>query len=112
VRFLGRRVYLGLIVVLASARGRGHDASAAEVAKVLQIPARTLRRWQQWWQQELAVTPFWHRVQGDFMAPVDMHSAPASLLARFAGEATSALRALLVFLQPLTTRTINLDGAS
>ena len=46
------------------------------------------------------------------MPPVDMCTAPASLLARFAGEATSALRALLAFLQPLTTRTVNLDGAS
>jgi len=112
VRFLGRRVYLGLIVVLASVRGRGHDAQAAELAKLLQIPVRTLRRWQQWWQQELAATPFWQQVQGDLMPPVDMRSAPASLLARFAGPVASALRALLGFLQPLTTRVINLAKVS
>ena len=111
VRFLGRRVYLGLIVVLASVRGHGHDASAAVIAQVLQIPVRTLHRWQAWWHQRLSATPFWRRVRGDFMPPVEMGSAPASLLARFAGHAASALHDLLVFLQPLTTRTINLAGA-
>lgn len=112
VRFLGRRVYLGLIVVLASVRGRGHDAAAAEIAKVLQIPVRTLRRWQDWWRAGLAETRFWRQVQGDFMPPVDITSAPASLLARFSGSAASALRALLGFLQPLTTRMINLAKVS
>lgn len=46
------------------------------------------------------------------MPPVDITSAPASLLARFSGSAASALRALLGFLQPLTTRMINLAKVS
>src|ERR1700689_4417581 len=48
VRFLGRRVYLGVAVVLASMRLG--TATAPEVKRATGIPSRTVRRWGLFWQ--------------------------------------------------------------
>jgi hypothetical protein len=104
VRFLGRRVYLGLIVVVACVRHTGHHPKTAALAATLAIPIRTLRRWQTWWREQLAQTPLWCGAQGRFVPPVDLQQAPGSLLERFGGAAADALAALLRFLSPLTSR--------
>ncbi len=52
VRFLGRRVYLGLAVVLESARHAGQIPAAARLSAELNIPVRTLQRWRQWWAEQ------------------------------------------------------------
>ncbi len=49
VRFLGRRVYLGLAVELLSARHAGQTGAAAKISGALDIPVRTLERWRHWW---------------------------------------------------------------
>jgi len=104
VRFLGRRVYLGVIVVVASVRHSGHHPKANAVAAMLGIPIRTLRRWQTWWREQLPKTALWCGAQGFFVPPVDLQQAPGSLLERFGGDAVDALAALLRFLSPLTRR--------
>ncbi|NEX23661.1 hypothetical protein G3480_25880 [Thiorhodococcus mannitoliphagus] len=104
VRFLGRRVYLGLIVVVASLQPSGHHPKATALAATLAIPVRTLRRWQTWWREQLPQTALWRGAQGCLMPPVDLQQAPASLLERFGGDAADALAALLRFLSPLTSR--------
>jgi hypothetical protein len=108
VRFLGRRVYLGLIVVLACVRHRGQHPQAAALAATLAVPIRTLRRWQTWWREQLPQTPLWCGAQGGFVPPVDLQQAPGSLLERFLGDAADALVALLRFLSPLTSRSCRL----
>lgn len=108
VRFLGRRVYLGVLLVVASLRHSGHHPQAAALAATLAIPMRTLRRWQTWWREQLPQTPLWCAAQGAFVPPLDWTQAPASLLARFSGDAADALVALLRFLSPLTSRSCRL----
>jgi hypothetical protein len=49
VRFLGRRVYLAVAVVVASAQRAGSGAPAARLALTLAVPVRTLERWRRWW---------------------------------------------------------------
>ena len=51
VRFLGRRVYLALAVVLVSAvrPGPTPTTAAAHAATLLEVPVRTLQRWRVWW---------------------------------------------------------------
>ena len=49
VRFLGRRVYLGLVVLLASVRRAKLSASALQVVHMLAVPERTVARWRSWW---------------------------------------------------------------
>jgi hypothetical protein len=102
VRFLGRRVYLALAVVLGSARHAGQNPAAARLFATLSVPVRTLQRWRQWWRQEFALTPLWQANCARFMPPVTSAVFPAGLLERFAGSAEQALMRLLVFLSPLT----------
>ncbi len=108
VRFLGRRVYLALAVVLGSARHAGQNPAAARISATLEIPVRTLQRWRAWWSGQFALTPLWRASCARFMPPVASNSFPASLLERFAGNAAEALMRLLVFLSPITVRPITL----
>ena len=79
VRFLRRRVYLALAVVLVSAARRGPTPAAARTATLLEVPLRTLRRWRQWWQERLPLSAFWQAASARFMPPV---AAAAMLLRR------------------------------
>jgi hypothetical protein len=102
VRYLGRRVYLGLIVVLMSGRLAGPTSTAARICGALDIPCRTLARWRSWWIEHFPLTQLWQAACGRFMPPVDPHELPASLIERFAGSAEEVLMRLLVFLSPVT----------
>ena len=102
VRFLGRRVYLGLMVVLQSARHAWQIATGAALAKKLEIPIRTLERWRQWWQDRFMQTKLWQAECARFMPPVSPTALPGELLRRFANDATPGLPGLLVFLTPLS----------
>ena len=81
VRFLGRRVYLGVAVLLASVLllRDGHrrgDASDAD-------PALTLSRWGHWWQSEFADSRLYQEQRGRFLPPLSLPELPASLVERF-----------------------------
>ncbi len=102
VRFLGRRVYLALAVVLGSARHAVQNPAAARLATDLVVPARTLRRWRHWWSELFPLTPLWQAMGARFMPPVVSNQFPAGLLARFAGNAAERLLQFLAFLSPLT----------
>ncbi len=106
VRFLGRRVYLGLAVVLVSARHAGQIPAAARLGEGLGIPIRTLERWRQWWQTEFALTPLWQVHCARFMPPVATHRLPGELIDRFTGQTAEPLLRLLLFLTPLTVRSL------
>lgn len=106
VRFLGRRVYLALAVVLSSARHAGQRPTAARLASELKIPMRTLERWHQWWRQQFPLTPLWLAQCARFMPPVDTALLPASLLERYAGDAAESLLRLLHFLSPISVRPV------
>ena len=106
VRYLGRRVYLGAVVVLVTAIGAGITASrAARLRELLGVSVRTLKRWRAWWRATFVASAFWRGVKGRFMPPVAVDRLPASLLERFAAadERTRVLQTL-AFLAPLTTR--------
>ena len=50
VRFMGRRVYAGLVVVLVSAMIHGLKPERVQcLREALGIDRRTLERWRQWW---------------------------------------------------------------
>ena len=106
VRFLGRRVYLGLAVVLVSARHAGQIPAAARLGAGLGVPVRTLERWRQWWQTGLALTPLWQAQCARLMPPVARERLPGELLGRFTGSLGEALLRLLLFLSPLTVRSL------
>lgn len=111
VRFLGRRVYLALAVVLCSSArpGPAPTPAAAHAATLLAVPVRTLQRWRVWWQERLPLTPFWQAACARFVPPVPVIAMPGSLLTRFVGTAAEALLRLLVFLSPVTVAWFTLD---
>lgn len=102
VRFAGRRVYLSVVLMLASPPG---SPSGQSLCTLLSIPARTLQRWRTWWRVDFALTPFRQSVRERFMPPVVTERLPPSLLERFdTGEMTDRLAQALRFIAPLITR--------
>jgi hypothetical protein len=112
VRFLGRRVYLGVVVVLACVLRYGPTpVRAARLRALLGVSADTLTRWHRWWRDAFVRTAFWKAARGHFAQPVDEADLPRDLLARFAGEALAEVIALLRLLSPLTTSTSTVGAA-
>jgi hypothetical protein len=59
VRFLGRRVYVGLVVVLITAMVHGlKPARVRRIREALQIDSRTVKRWRQWWLDKFVRSSF------------------------------------------------------
>lgn len=103
-RFLGRRIYLGAIVVLATAMQQGTPRwRASRLRALLGVSLQTLARWRAWWAETFSGSTFWKAARAAFSPPVPENIAPRSLLARFAGEAHEQLAALLRFLALLST---------
>ena len=103
LRFLGRKVYLGAMVVLVSAMRCGPTPSRMRpLRSVFGVSRRTVARWRVWWSQSFAQSAFWKAAAGAFMPPVAKADLPASLLSRFAGDAEHQLTSLLRFLAPIT----------
>ena len=120
VRFLGRRVYLGIVVTLVSALIAGLSSPRiATLIESLCVPLLTLRRWRQWakrreggWRlNDFVQTPLWRTKRALFLPPVDEGRLPACLLPCFSAddEAGQWVR-LLRFLSPLTSATANTPG--
>ena len=110
VRFLGRKVYAGLVVVLVSTMIHGLNAERVRrIRKLLptdqQIDRRTLERWRQWWLDTFVRCSFWKEARARFMPLVCEQTLPNSLCARFEIERRDRLLALLKFLAPITTPT-------
>jgi hypothetical protein len=105
MRYLGRRVYLGAVVVLVTAMIGGITAArAARLREWFGVNVRTLKRWRAWWRETFVASAFWRDAQGRFMPPVAIETLPGSLLERFAGDERTRLLHVLGFLTPLTTR--------
>jgi len=106
VRFLGRRVYAGLVVVLITAMINGlKPARVRRIRETLQIDSRTLKRWRQWWLDNFVRSSFWKAARARFMPPVCEQTLPMSLWLSFELQGRHRLLAVLEFLRPITTPT-------
>ena len=86
LRFLGRRVYLEVVVLFATVVtqlvGLFRQASTSTG-----VPARTLRRWAAWWIEWFPSTPTWIELKARFVPPPpDETRLPSSLTARLEQE--------------------------
>ncbi len=104
VRFLGRRVYLALAVVLVSGSRTGSTPTGVRLGAELGVARQTLQRWQAWWIEQFPLTPLWRAMCARFMPSADVLGFPGTLLERFAGSPADSLMHLLVFLSPVTLR--------
>lgn len=105
VRYLGRRVYLGVIVTLVCAIKHGLTAQRREyLIKRLRMDRRTLKRWLYWWQEQFPQTSLWHALRGQLPTPIEALALPGALLGVVQGEnLTERLMRFLGLLMPLTT---------
>lgn len=106
VLYLGRRVYVGAVVVLGSAlRSTLSGRALQTLCATLGVPRSTLDRWRAWWATSVPATPFWCAARADFAPPVAL-PLPADLLTRFQGaDEGERLRHALRFVRPLSTVT-------
>lgn len=102
VRFLGRRVYFGALVVLACVKALS-AARVAELNALLGVDRRTLRRWRRWWREAFVHSPWWRIAKAHFSPALDQSQLPGALLERFTGAQQPPLLAALRFLSPLST---------
>ena len=106
VRFLGRRIYVGFIVVLLTALRHGLSASRVVVLQEhLGVDRRTLERWRTWWLERFAQGRPWRAARGRFLPPPDEATLPWSLWQCFGGDEEKSLLDLLRFLVPWTIPT-------
>jgi hypothetical protein len=103
-RYLGRRIYLGVIVVLATAMQQGLAPwRVSRLREELGVSRQTLERWRTWWQETFVESAFWKEAKAAFSPAVAETEAPRSLLDRFGSDDVERLALLLRLLSPLST---------
>lgn len=106
LRFLGRRVFFGVVVVLAAAARQGSRPSKlGRLCAELAVSVRTLRRWIRWWRETFPASRFWREARGRLSRPAASDALPSALIEAFVGAADVMQRLLsaLRFMGPVTT---------
>jgi hypothetical protein len=116
LRFLGRRMYLEAVVLIATLHAMLAKGMRA-ARDITGVPVRTLRRWRAWWSDEFPKLDDWRVMRARFMPPPPAESElPKSLLDRIAAsydgtaEPHEVLELAARLLAPLTTRSVT-DGS-
>lgn len=109
VRFLGRRVYVGAVMIVASVLALA-AATASAGQRATGVPPRTTRRWLRWWRGPFPEMSVFMTISALLLPAVERARLPASLLERMPGSDALRLTRLLAWLSPLTT-TSTADGA-
>jgi hypothetical protein len=87
LRFLGRKVYLGLVITLfSSAEQSAGGASRQQLIETLGVSAQTLHRWRYWWQVTLPVSRVWKSLRSRLMPPLLSSALPTALLMAMNGS--------------------------
>ena len=107
LRFLGRRVYVAVMVVVASVVGRDVELIGRGTPRRVEgVPVRTVRRWLDWWSIGFALSAFWKEAKGLFATPVDEGALPGSLLGRLGEPNATTLTRMLGLIAPITTTSV------
>jgi hypothetical protein len=108
LRFLGRRVYLGVVVIVASLVAQALG-TARTIRQKTGVPGRTIRRWLAWWGGAFIATEVFVAIRARLVG-VDESRVPASIIERLPGSPEQQVRAMLDVLWPLTAGSLR-DGA-
>jgi hypothetical protein len=105
VRFLGRKIFLGAVVVLVAAMRQGPSPRRVrELTELFGADRRTIERWCTFWREHFPQTPCWKLGRGRFVPRLSIAELPRALLEAFIRQADSReqWRQLLEFLSPIT----------
>jgi hypothetical protein len=105
VRFLGRKVYLGAIVVLVAAMRQGTSPRrVSELSKLFGADRRTIALWRAFWQEHFPQSPFWKVARSRFARTIAASELPRALFDAFIHRKGSRQdwERLLRFLSPIT----------
>jgi hypothetical protein len=106
VRFLGRKVYLGAVVVLISAMRQGPSPRRVrELSARFGADRRTIARWQVFWREHFPQTSFWKVARARFQVLLEIGSLPYLLLNEFlrhSNQSDTGWADLLRFLSPIS----------
>ncbi len=95
VRFMGRRVYAFVAVIVACVQ-----------ACIAAASVRSVRRWRRWWTERLPCLAVWKHVQSRFVPGIDVEQLPKALLDRcepVAGQCSSqGMLRMLALMLPLS----------
>ncbi len=100
VRFLGRRVYVSVVLMLSSPPD---SASGQQLQRLLGISRRTVLRWRRWWTQEFPRTRLWRSLRSRLMPPIVPARLPQGLCDRLdSKDPAMRLAQALRLLSPLS----------
>lgn len=85
VVFLGRRVYLGAVVIAASVVALALGSGRASRLKT-GVPARTTARWLAWWQVDFPASETFVWLAARLVPSLRVDALPTSLLERLSGD--------------------------
>ena len=105
VRFLGRKVYLGAVVVLVAAMRQGPSPRRVrELSRLFDADRRTIGRWQVFWREHFPQTPFWKATRSRLAPKIDIANLPRALFDAFihSDDSREDWERLLRFLSPIT----------
>lgn len=102
VRFLGRRVYVGAVVIVATVVALA-SASAAGAERATGVAARTTRRWLRWWRGPFTTSAPFVELSARLVPAFSRSELPTSVLDRLGGAPAMRVSKLLLWLAPLTT---------
>ena len=106
VRFLGRKVYLGAVVVLVSAMRQGPSPRRVrELTELFGASRETIYRWREFWNEHFPTSTFWKSARVRLVPVFTITEFPRSLLETFVrkGKERSGWSELLKFLSPIST---------
>jgi hypothetical protein len=104
LRFLGRRVFYGVVVLLVAALRDGPTPVRLErLRATFSVSARTVRRWCRFWRETFVSSRIWRSVVGRFPAPIPADRMPGALMEAFGeiADATERLLGVLRLLSPI-----------
>ena len=105
VRFLGRKIYLGAVVILVAAMRQGPSPRRVhELTTLFGVDRRTIYRWRDFWQVHFPRTQFWKMARATLVPVHEITEYPRSIWQAYVRAVDDRLgwAQLLQFLAPIT----------
>lgn len=105
VRFLGRKVYLGAVVILVAAMRQGPSPRRVrELTKLFGASRETIYRWREFWNEHFPKTTFWKLARARLIPAFEIAEFPRSLWEAFvrSEDDRDGWSKLLLFLAPIS----------